>query len=157
MIRLLTLTSALALGLSLPAGAQNPEMVDEVFTELDANRNGLVSAEELRSMSGGDRSQESRIALMIIMLDVDGDGALSKEEFSVMMAGRSEISDEQARRLFDHFDTDGNGVIDVLEGRAAMAQMQSNVSEAEQEEALFRADANGDGEITYDEFRKAGQ
>ncbi|MEQ8651871.1 MAG: EF-hand domain-containing protein [Kiloniellales bacterium] len=145
-----------AVALAMPAAAQNSVAVDQVYSQLDANADGELSASEMRAMAGGGASEDARIGMMIVMLDADGSGALSKEEFSVMMGGSQGISDAQAQRLFDHFDSDASGGIDHLEGRAAMAQMQSGMTEDQMDEALIQADANGDGLVDYEEFRKAG-
>ncbi len=153
------LVLGLMLGLAvaaIPAQAQNAQMIDQVFGQLDANRDGQLSAEELRSMADGDPNKDARVGMLIVMLDADGDSQLSKEEFAAMMAGGGAITEEQARRLFDHFDMDASGAIDHLEGRTVMGQMQSGMTEAQMDEALMKADSNGDGEIDFPEFRKVG-
>ncbi len=155
-IRLVAVAVLALTAVSGPALAQNQQMVDQTFAILDADRDGTLSAEELRSMTGGDRNQDARVAMMMVMLDADGDGVLSKDEFAIMMSGNKAITDEQARRLFDHFDLDGSGGIDHLEGRSVMSSMQSGMSDEAMDAALGKADANGDGIVDFEEFRRGG-
>ena len=54
--------------------------------------------------------------------------------------------------MFHEFDRDGNGVISMDEAREAFRNLAFNESEIE---TMVRAyDANGDGELQYDEFVK---
>ncbi|GAB5468216.1 MAG: hypothetical protein Kilf2KO_12460 [Rhodospirillales bacterium] len=138
-----------------PAQAQNAAAAEQAFKQLDGDGNGALSAQELSVMAQGRSDGDARIALLIVMLDADGSGDLSVEEFVVMMAGnQGRITDAQSRRLFDHFDVNGDGGINKSEGRAAMQQMSTGMSAADMEAAMEQADSNGDGVISFEEFRK---
>ena len=66
------------------------------------------------------------------------------------------ISQEERRRLGDIFnsiDTDNSGDIDKNEFKKALALIGSNISEGDIGKIFERFDKNGNGTITYDEFR----
>jgi len=51
------------------------------------------------------------------------------------------------------FDADGNGVIDRSELRKVMSSLNENLTEEELDAMIKEADANGDGQISFDEFK----
>ncbi|CAD0010667.1 unnamed protein product [Aureobasidium pullulans] len=58
------------------------------------------------------------------------------------------------RAAFAVFDRDGSGTISAEELRNVMKSIGENLSDAEIDEMIKEADANGDGNIDYDEFAK---
>lgn len=62
-------------------------------------------------------------------------------------------SAEQVDALFDQFDTDGSGCIDERELRAALRQAGIFVSKRKSAQMLKRADRDGDGTISRQEWR----
>ena len=62
------------------------------------------------------------------------------------------VRSDELRAVFREFDKDGNGVISIDEAREAFRNLAFNEDEIEN---LVRAyDANGDGELQYEEFVK---
>jgi len=74
------------------------------FEIADADGNGVLSAEELTAM--GQQRNEKRVARMLERFDVNEDGALSQEEF----AARSGPS-----RMFDRLDANDDGSVSAEE------------------------------------------
>ncbi len=81
-------------------------------------------------LGGGHANKQA----MLKKADTNGDGKISKEEFSQAMAKISE-------RKFSHMDANGDGVIDEKDRGAYFDRM----------------DANGDGQISREEFAAAHQ
>ncbi|MHC5704062.1 EF-hand domain-containing protein [Streptomyces sp. PKU-MA01144] len=60
---------------------------------------------------------------------------------------------ESARKAFDRFDLNGDGLISAAEYKSAMAQLGDfQVTETVAEAVIKSKDANGDGLLTFDEF-----
>ncbi|AWK10860.1 hypothetical protein SSP531S_30580 [Streptomyces spongiicola] len=60
---------------------------------------------------------------------------------------------ESARKAFDRFDLNGDGLISAAEYKSAMAQLGDfHVTETVAEAVIKSKDANGDGLLTFDEF-----
>ncbi|MEU4129158.1 EF-hand domain-containing protein [Streptomyces wuyuanensis] len=60
---------------------------------------------------------------------------------------------ESARKAFDRFDLNGDGLISAAEYKSAMAQLGDfHVTETVAEAVIKTKDGNGDGLLTFDEF-----
>jgi Ca2+-binding EF-hand superfamily protein len=61
------------------------------------------------------------------------------------------------REVFDQFDEDGGGTIDARELQAAMGAYGVHLSSTEARELIMAADADGSGELDFDEFEELMQ
>jgi Ca2+-binding EF-hand superfamily protein len=60
---------------------------------------------------------------------------------------------EEARRAFERYDLDGDGLITAAEYKSVMAQLGDfHVTEPVAEAVIRTKDGNGDGQLTFDEF-----
>ena len=59
---------------------------------------------------------------------------------------------EEVKEIFEHFDKDGNGIIDANEFRQLIATLDGEMGSEEIEMGLMIVDANGNGIIEFDEF-----
>ncbi|MBT2442628.1 EF-hand domain-containing protein [Streptomyces sp. ISL-36] len=60
---------------------------------------------------------------------------------------------ESARKAFERFDVDGDGLITAAEYKSVMAQLGDfHVTETVAEALINQRDANGDGKLSWDEF-----
>ncbi|MER5885641.1 EF-hand domain-containing protein [Streptomyces sp. NPDC001941] len=63
------------------------------------------------------------------------------------------VDETSARTAFERFDADGNGLITAAEFKSAMAQMGDfNVTEDVAQAFINQRDANGDHELSFEEF-----
>ena len=81
-------------------------------------------------------------------IDVDGDGQVSAEEFS--LAGRQIL-----RRMLYVYDGNKDGVLERGEGEIALRAI--GLTEADTVRALALMDFSRDGMISQDEWQRAGQ
>ncbi|MET9435884.1 EF-hand domain-containing protein [Streptomyces sp. NPDC006551] len=60
---------------------------------------------------------------------------------------------ESARRAFERFDVDGDGLITAAEYKSVMAQLGDfHVTETVAEALINQRDGNADGKLSWDEF-----
>lgn len=67
----------------------------------------------------------------------------------------SNPSDEEIKQVFGEFDADNSGHIDASEIRKVCEKLGVEVSQSDIDDLIKSADDNGDGKISYDEFKKA--
>ena len=122
------------------------------LTAVDANRDGSVSAEEMRS--GIDTRRNQRVSARFDAADADGNGILSREEF---VSASGERGDRAGRgghaRGGEHHGWRGAGMGDTRRGErgpVAIADVQSRT-----ESAFARVDKDGDGYVTAEERQAA--
>ncbi|MBA9033272.1 EF-hand domain-containing protein [Rhizobium leguminosarum] len=112
----------------------------------------------LAGQSGSGEQQDGGADMDVAQLDSDGDGYVSKAEF--VAARPSDVSEDQARTLFDSFDSEGSGSLSVDAMTEAMSAQQSERPEGPPPSAdddqfaslLSDLDTDGDGLVTLDEF-----
>merc|ERR1719230_2100879 len=96
---------------------------------------------------------------MFADVDTDGSGEINFVEFLEMMAKKMEgvdMDSEQALRdVFQLFDDDGSGTIDLKEFKHLLTTLGDDLSLEECKEIVAIVDVDGDGEIDFEEFFKA--
>lgn len=131
------------------------------FTKMDKNGDGELTLEELKAgckEMGIMKSDE--IATLFQNMDVDNSGSIGYSEFiAATLEQKNYMKQDMYWEAFRVFDLDGNGRITVDEfeqimqddGNAAL----SKLGNAKEIVAMFKeADADGDGEIDFQEFVK---
>ncbi|MGZ9935145.1 EF-hand domain-containing protein [Streptomyces sp. NC-S4] len=87
---------------------------EEVWADMDADQDGRVTFEEYRTWAGHDafeRSCRPALGSLFDVADIDGDGRLSRAEFTrLRVASRNTAAD--ADRAFDGLDTDHDGLVE---------------------------------------------
>jgi hypothetical protein len=143
MIRILLLTTAIAVGFAASATAQGLRGERPDFDALDLDGDGALSPAEVEAFRAG-RTDE-RFAT----LDADGDGTITRAEMQAAPAARASARAERfATRFLREFDADGDGALTRAElesgARARQGDRQGRLFE--------RVDADGDGTISEAEF-----
>ena len=89
---------------------------------------------------------------MFAKVDVDDSGAIDYSEFVVAsMNEKNLLSNNTLQSAFKMFDKDGGGSISTDEIRQVLSFGQ-NLEESVVNDIIAQVDANGDGEISFDEF-----
>lgn len=122
------------------------------LTAIDANRDGSVSAEEMRS--GIDTRRNQQVSARFEAADTDGNGLLSREEF---VSARGERGERAGRgghgRGGEHGGWRGarmGGAERGMRGPVAIAHVQARTTAA-----FARLDTDGDGYVTGQERQTA--
>lgn len=102
----------------------------------------------------GQNPTDAEVQQMISEVDADGNGLIDFAEFVTLMARKMNNTDKEAeiREAFNVFDKDGSGKISSEELRHIMKSLGEDLTDEEIQQMIREADANGDGEIDYDEF-----
>ena len=102
----------------------------------------------------GFEAKNQTIFQMISDMDEDGSGEIEFDEFLDMMTAR--ISDtntkEDLERVFKLFDEDRSGEITVDNLKRVAKELGEDIPEEELNEIILRADLDGDGKLSFDDF-----
>ncbi|KAG6485413.1 hypothetical protein ZIOFF_053950 [Zingiber officinale] len=133
------------------------EDIKEMFKMMDADNDGIVSHDELKTglAKFGSHLVESEVQMLIEagVVDMNGKGTLDYGEFlAVSLHLQRMANDEHLRRAFSYFDKDANGFIEPEELRQALAEDGAPDSMDAAKDILQEVDTDKDGRISYDEF-----
>jgi Ca2+-binding EF-hand superfamily protein len=103
----------------------------------------------------GQNPSEKDLSEMIRSVDDNGDMEIDFEEFLLLMKSRIGTRDpeQELKDAFAVFDTDNSGSIDRKELKRLMKKLGQALSEAELDAMMDEVDENGDGEISFEEFK----
>ena len=151
--------------LAMPRIQQLPEdKRDNIFKRLDKNGDNSLSQEELRPPMDRPPHMQHREAMMKSKeLDTDNSGGVSLEE---LKAGQlfQKLPPEKQEALFKRLDTDGDGQITVKDRpgppekgkRPGGPEDRPDRPEKRDPRRMLKDwDQDGDGALTFEEFRKA--
>lgn len=134
---------------------QEKEDIDKVFRAMDANGDGKLSKEEIKNGYAeyfGKQLTDDEIDEMFARVDADGNGEIDYSEFVVAtMNEKSLLSNNKLHTAFKMFDKDGGGSISTDEIKQVLSFGQT-LDESVVNQIIAQVDANGDGEISYEEF-----
>merc|ERR1712093_495007 len=132
------------------------EEIKEAFDLFDTDGSGTIDPKELRAamQSLGFEAKNQTIFQMISDLDKNKSGSIDFEEFLDMMTARMSDKDtrEDIQKVFRLFDDDTSGSITLRNLRRVAKELGETMSDAELQEMVDRADSNGDGAVSMDDF-----
>ena len=138
------------------------QKIKEGFKMIDANGDGAISRNELRS---GLRLDDTALDVVFAIGDIDQDGEISMSEFIRLMSPsaasgmnslRNSFKDiSEVIRAFKKFDADNDGALSQQELMNGINGFGLQLSQQECSGIFGMADVNQDGEINYVEFVSA--
>jgi Ca2+-binding EF-hand superfamily protein len=138
--------------------------VQAAFKRFDKNSDGSIDRKELTMAltTSGMNFTQQEIDAIFKAADANNDGDIDYEEFvGLMCPSASQIvakfrnsykSMSDVRAAFKRFDKNGDGALDKAELGAAMKSSGQSYSDIEVDAIFSLGDADGDGEITLEEF-----
>ncbi|RWS26082.1 hypothetical protein B4U80_08294 [Leptotrombidium deliense] len=139
--------------------AMNSQQLKMAFSMLDANNDGKINTDELKTMLRelGIPANDEIVNQMMNDATKNGDGLIDEQQFlcwmSKVVSNQKEDDVEgDLRAAFSVFDKDGNGYITRDELRAALKMMGETLSESDIDFLLKETDSDKDGRINYQEF-----
>ena len=132
------------------------EEIREAFNLFDTDGSGMIDPKELKAamQSLGFESKNPTIYQMIADLDVsDNQGGINFDQFLDAITAKlgNKETKEGIARIFDLFDDDKSGTINIHNLRRVAKELGETMSTDELKEMLERAASNGD-EITFEDF-----
>ena len=139
----------------------NTKMVQkltEIFKELDESGEGLLSKEELKKgykKFFSDNLTDSEFDEIMKTIDQDKSGQISIEEFlRATVDYENLVSEKNLKYAFEYFDKDHSGFLSPDEIRDVLGLTEQNEETSKLvNEIIKEVDTNGDGQISYDEFK----
>mmetsp|Transcript_49599 Transcript_49599/g.44410 ORF Transcript_49599/g.44410 Transcript_49599/m.44410 type:complete len:660 (-) Transcript_49599:26-2005(-) len=131
--------------------------VRATFRQVDTDQSGFIDKEELRSVLqklGGEVTDEE-VDKCYKELDENDDGKIDFDEFSRWYLKSENRIESDVQQLFNKFDHDNNGYIEIDELENLVVACQGENTEPdpnEVENARKILDENNDGKISKDEF-----
>lgn len=131
--------------------------IKEAFSLFDKDGDGFITTTDLGTVmrSLGQNPTQAEIQDMINDASSGRTGnKIDFPEFLTLMARKlkDEDSEEEILEAFRVFDRDGNGFISTAELRHVMTSIGEKLTEDEVNRMIKEADADGDGQINYNEF-----
>ncbi|KAF0693989.1 Aste57867_15102 [Aphanomyces stellatus] len=151
--------------------------IKAIFNEFDTDRSGSIDPRELKELlrALGQDVDEAQLRNIMTIIDTSGDGLVTLDELTtwwVCMQRRtiatanaqelqsqlinyhalSKDSIKELRTLFNQFDTDQSGSIDLHELKHLLARLGYHPTEKERKKLMDAIDTSGDGNIGADEF-----
>lgn len=131
---------------------------DRIFRSFDRDDDGRISAAELQlciAAAAGEHISLDDAEALVTSADSDGDGLLDEEEFMQLVHVEEEEEERTRvlRQAFGMYEMDGEGCITPASLNRMLSQLGSPSDLDECKAMICRFDLNGDGVISFDEFR----
>ena len=122
---------------------------------MDTNGDGKLSREELicgfRETMGD--LAEAEVDRILAVADSDGSGEIDYSEWIVASVNKKKLlTQEKLELAFNMFDKDNSGSISASEVKQVLG-VGKNIEESLWREIINEVDTNGDGEISFEEFK----
>ena len=130
--------------------------IKEAFDLFDPERTGMISPKELKdTMDSLGFDEKSKIIYeMLDQFDNNMDAKIDFGEFMDLMTAKMSDNDskDDIRKVFKLFDEGGNGYVTITDLKRITKELGENLDENEMNEMIERADSDGDGKVSFDDF-----
>lgn len=140
----------------------SPEQIadfKEAFSLFEHDENGSISTKELGDVlkALGQNPSKNELNDMINEVDVDGNGTVEFAEFVILMTNKVKemTKDEEIQEAFKVLDKNKDDQLSLHELKYFMRKVAHIKISSEEANAMIEyADSNGDGLISFEDFKK---
>eukprot|EP00747_Dinoflagellata_sp_TGD_P080653 gnl/TRDRNA2_/TRDRNA2_160988_c1_seq1.p1 gnl/TRDRNA2_/TRDRNA2_160988_c1~~gnl/TRDRNA2_/TRDRNA2_160988_c1_seq1.p1 ORF type:complete len:566 (+),score=162.35 gnl/TRDRNA2_/TRDRNA2_160988_c1_seq1:76-1773(+) len=127
------------------------KQVRDIFMQMDKNKSGTIKLWELKKvLEEKFHISDAQTREIFNAMDTNHDEEIHYSDFlAAMLSSRIAVHDDLLKKTFKRFDTDNSGYITKENLKDILGEA---FTEAEAEQLLKEADANGDGQLSYQEF-----
>ena len=129
------------------------EKAKQLFAEKDVNKDGCLSAEEIKKLCIDVDWDSTTVPAAIAAFDSNNDEKITVDEF--IQYYKMKLSNDKEglfKKVFEKIDQDKDGFINLSEMIYFGKLIGENLTEAEAAEQLKDVDVNNDGKINFDEL-----
>ncbi|GAB5357106.1 hypothetical protein AAMO2058_000346000 [Amorphochlora amoebiformis] len=131
------------------------EELKEAFMLFDQDNKGVIDAKELREAMEalGYKKKNKMVYHMIDSIDKESKGITFPAFLDMMTAKISDTdSREDIMKIFKLFDEDSTNYITIENLKKITRELGENMTQDELNEMISRADSDGDGRVTFEDF-----
>ena len=130
--------------------------VNDVFNMMDSNKDGFLDPDDIRITMNtlGFEFNQQEIQRLIMELDPQNTGKIDLAAFSELIKQKMTEKDhiEEIQMAFQMIDTEKKGKITFSDLKKVAKELGETISDQELHEMINEADADNDGEISFEEF-----
>ncbi|RVW62776.1 putative calcium-binding protein CML31 [Vitis vinifera] len=129
--------------------------MNAIFKRFDEDGDGKLSPSELRRCLGtiGEELLMEEAQEVVESMDSDGDGLPGLEEFVGWMEREGEDRKMELREAFRMYEMEGSGCITAKSLKRMLSRLGESRSVEECSVMIGQFDVNGDGVLSFDEFK----
>jgi calcium-dependent protein kinase len=141
------------------SGDHEKKQFHELFLAFDSTGEGQLDRHEFREgyleYYNGDYEKAEKVTKEIFQkLDLNNNGKIDYSEFLILNMNIKDIlQEERLSEVFCMFDQDGSGCITADEIKKVLGGNSIGIEEEEWDKIVDEVDENGDGEISFQEFK----
>lgn len=130
--------------------------IKDAFDLFDTDKSGKIDTSDLKQamQSQGFELKSPVIYKMVCEIDIEGRGKVDFAEFLDLMTEQDvqESSKEELRKVFNLFDVDQIGFIELNNLKRIVKELGESLKEEEIVDLITKSDADGDGRVSFQEF-----
>nr|CCC95556.1 unnamed protein product [Trypanosoma congolense IL3000] len=131
----------------------------EAFAFFDKDCDGSITIDDLSDVfeAIGQKVSREKLQVMMSEADLDSNGVIDFPEFLTLVSTKLNDPEEKElklRRAFALYDLSNTGYITTTDLRIVMEQLGCPLTPEKAFEMISEADVDGDGRLSFDEFRR---